>query len=44
MAFLDEDYLLTSKEAQDIFLYVKSLPIVDVHTHVEAKHIAVDHG
>jgi len=44
MAFLDENYLLTSKEAQDIFLYVKSLPIVDVHTHVEAEQIAIDRG
>ena len=44
MAFLDENYLLTSKEAQDIFLYVKSLPIVDAHTHVDAEQIAVDHG
>jgi glucuronate isomerase len=44
MAFLDEHYLLTSKEAEDIFSHIKSLPIVDPHCHVEAEQIARNQG
>ncbi len=44
MAFLDERYLLTSKEAEDVFKTIASLPIVDAHSHVEAKRIATDQG
>ena len=44
MAFLDEHYLLNSKVAEEIFLDIKGLPILDPHCHVEAEQIARNQG
>lgn len=44
MAFLDEDYLLTSDMAKSLFQRISTLPIADLHSHVEAGEIAENKG
>ena len=40
MAFLDENYLISSAAGQRIFQAVKDLPIVDAHNHANVKELA----
>ncbi|MFW6007146.1 MAG: glucuronate isomerase [Halanaerobiales bacterium] len=44
MAFLDETYLLESKEAQKLYEQIKDLPIVDAHNHGDVKEIIENEG
>jgi len=39
MAFLDENYLLSTASSKKIFKHIKDLPIIDVHNHVNVKEI-----
>jgi glucuronate isomerase len=39
MGFLDENYLLTSPAARELFPLVRDLPIVDLHNHADADEI-----
>ncbi|MDA3732726.1 glucuronate isomerase [Niameybacter massiliensis] len=41
--FMDKDFLLTTKTAQDIYHnYAEQLPIVDYHCHIDPKQIAMN--
>ncbi|MCS7175555.1 glucuronate isomerase [Pseudothermotoga sp.] len=44
MAFLDENYLLTSETAKELYQLVKDLPIVDAHNHSDAREIVENKG
>lgn len=44
MGFLDENYLLGNKMAKDLYLYVKDLPIIDVHNHGDIVEVIEDKG
>lgn len=39
MAFLDEDYLLDTDAARDLYDAIADLPIVDPHSHVDVREI-----
>lgn len=39
MAFLDENYLLSSPEATELYRQVRDLPIVDPHNHADVREI-----
>src|ERR1700709_1568947 len=42
--FLDEDFLLGTKAAQQLYHdYAKEMPIIDYHCHLAAQQIAGDH-
>ncbi|MEO0293200.1 MAG: glucuronate isomerase [candidate division WOR-3 bacterium] len=42
MKFLDNRYLLETKIAEELFERVKSLPILDLHSHVDVKEVLED--
>lgn len=43
MAFMDDDFLLTTKEAQELYHgYAESMPIIDYHCHLPPSEIAED--
>ncbi len=42
MGFLDEDYLLVSNKAKELYEAIKDLPIVDPHNHADIKEIVFD--
>lgn len=43
-AFMDKDFLLQSKTAQDLYHnHVEGLPIIDYHCHLNPKEVAEDH-
>ncbi len=42
MAFLDQDYLLTTDAAKEIYAAIKDLPILDPHNHCDVKALAED--
>lgn len=42
MAFLDDNYLLTSDSARGLFDAVKDLPFIDPHNHADVKEIRVN--
>ncbi|MGN0892000.1 MAG: glucuronate isomerase [Oligosphaeraceae bacterium] len=44
MAFLDENYLLTTESAKAIYGEVGGLPILDPHNHCDVKALAEDRG
>ncbi|MFW6007088.1 MAG: glucuronate isomerase [Halanaerobiales bacterium] len=44
MAFLDDDYLLESEEASNLYEQIKDLPIVDAHNHGDVKEIVENEG
>ena len=44
MAFLDENYLLTSPLACDLYAEIAELPILDPHNHCDVKALAEDRG
>jgi len=44
MAFLDERYLLSCREAETIYQAIATLPIVDPHSHVDPERIARNQG
>ena len=44
MAFLDENYLLTSPLAHDLYDEIAALPILDPHNHCDVKALAEDRG
>ncbi len=44
MAFLDENYLLTTDSAKAIYGEVGGLPILDPHNHCDVKALAEDRG
>jgi len=44
MAFLDERYLLSCREAEAVYQAIATLPIVDPHSHVDAERIARNRG
>jgi len=39
MAFLDDNYLLETPTARELYERVKDLPIIDLHSHVDIKEI-----
>lgn len=39
MAFLDENYLLVSTAAKELYAAVKELPIIDAHNHCDVKQL-----
>jgi glucuronate isomerase len=39
MGFLDDDYLLKTTTAKELFTRVKDLPVIDLHSHVDIKEI-----
>ena len=42
--FLDENFLLTNKTAQQLYhSYAKTMPVIDYHCHLSPKQIAEDH-
>ncbi len=43
MAFMDDDFLLTTKEARELYHgYAESMPIIDYHCHLPPSEIAED--
>ncbi len=42
MSFLDENYLLTSPAARELFPLVRDLPIIDAHNHADAGEITAN--
>lgn len=42
MAFLGEKYLIQSETGLAIYVSIKDLPILDLHSHIDIKAIAVD--
>ena len=40
MAFLDDNYLLTTVAGRDLFRGIAALPVVDPHNHANVKEIA----
>jgi len=44
MAFLDDDYLLETEAAGDLYDAIADLPIVDPHTHADVEEIVEDDG
>lgn len=40
--FLDDDYLLSTPTARSLFSLVESLPIVDAHSHLDARELLED--
>jgi glucuronate isomerase len=44
MGFLDEDYLLDSQVAKNLYKSIKGLPILDAHNHADIKEIANNEG
>ena len=44
MAFLDENYLLTSPLAHELYDEIAALPILDPHNHCDVKALAEDRG
>ncbi|WP_431210540.1 glucuronate isomerase [Puia sp. P3] len=42
--FLDENFLLNSKAAQQLYHeYAKEMPVIDYHCHLPPQQIAADH-
>ena len=41
-AFLDDDFLLSTPTAESLFSSVRSLPIIDAHSHLDASELAAD--
>ncbi len=39
MGFIDDDYLLETSTAKELYERVKDLPIIDLHSHVDIKEI-----
>ena len=40
--FLDEDFLLSTETAKELFTAAKDLPIIDYHCHIQPKEIWED--
>lgn len=40
--FMDNDFLLSNKTAQELYSYAKAMPIVDYHCHIPVEEIAND--
>jgi len=39
MGFLDDDYLLESTAAKELYARIKDLPIIDLHSHIDIEEI-----
>lgn len=44
MSFLDEEYLLTSEPARQLYDGIRDLPILDPHSHVDVEALARNEG
>jgi glucuronate isomerase len=44
MSFLDEEYLLTSEPARQLYDEIRDLPILDPHSHVDVEALARNEG
>lgn len=42
MGFLDDDYLLETTTAKELYARVKELPVIDLHSHVDIKEILLN--